>query len=85
MPPHSHSPTHAHGHPPAPGGPVHAGQVPGGADQAIDSALPALLASRVPVPAVSLLMQSVVLRLLGATGIAALLWLAVAWALKGQV
>lgn len=38
---------------------------------------------RRPVPALSLLMHGVVLRLLGAAGMVALLWLAVAWAMQG--
>jgi hypothetical protein len=40
-------------------------------------------ARRRPVPALSLLMHGVAVRLLGAAGMAALLWLAVAWAMQG--
>jgi len=35
-----------------------------------------------PGPAISLLMHGVLVRLLGAAGLAVLIWLAVAWALK---
>lgn len=74
MVPHSHDSSRTHDHPHAPGEHPHAtaaGQRP-----------TALARSRRPQPALSLLMHGVVLRLLGATGLAVLIWLAVAWALK---
>lgn len=68
---HSHEASHAHDHAHAPGAPAdhHHGPVPSGATGR-------------PTPRTSLLMQGVAMRLLGAAGLALLLWLAVAWALK---
>jgi len=69
---HSHESTHAHDHSHAPGAPAghHHGPRTSGA------------AAERPTPRTSLLMQGVALRLLGAAGLAVLLWLAVSWALK---
>ena len=74
MPSHSQDSSHAHHAPHAPGEHPHA---PAGGGRAT-----ALARSGRPEPAISLLMHSVVMRLLGAAGLAVLIWLAVAWALK---
>lgn len=74
MVPHAHDSSHSHDHPHAPGDHAHA--------TAAGHRPTALAPFRRPGPALSLLMYGVVLRLSGAAGLAVLIWLAVAWALK---